>query len=158
MQRAPESRGYLIDRLTQRWVQATGRKIDLAHESWLGGPGGNPERIGREFFTNYAAEHGFEVVLQQGLGLLTNFDQLELPAPVAAPVREFYERTSEFELDAWSEWRRAFRPFGAALALLFSRRLQQLNLPLSALDPSRGITNLVLQLRNPSLLSQKCVI
>jgi hypothetical protein len=36
------------------------------------------------------------------------------------------------------------------LALLFSRRLQQLNVPLSALDTSRGITSEVLQLVEPT--------
>ena len=42
----------------------------------------------------------------------------------------------------------AFRPFGWLLALLFSRRLQQLNVPLSPLDTSLGITNSVLKLRD----------
>jgi hypothetical protein len=64
-------------------------------------------------------------------------------------VRRFYERTSEFELEAWSEWCGAFRPFGRLLALLFSRRLQQLNVPLSALESSRGTTSEVIQLVEP---------
>ena len=46
-------------------------------------------------------------------------------------------------LDAWAEWCGAFRPFGWLLAVLFSRRLQQLNVPLSGLDTSRGLTNSV---------------
>jgi len=146
--RPPESRGYLIDRLTQRWVQVTGRKINLSRERWLDGPAGNPHCIGNDFFADYAAERGFDVIQEEGLGLLPDFGQLELPMPVAAPVRDFYERTSDYELDVWSEWCGAFRPFGAALAFLFSRRLQQLNVPLSALDPSRGMTNTVLQLHD----------
>ncbi len=68
---------------------------------------------------------------------------------VATSVREFYERTSEYELDAWSEWHRLFRPFGRALALIFSRRLQQLNIPLSPLDSSKGISSYVLALCDP---------
>jgi hypothetical protein len=51
---------------------------------------------------------------------------------------------------AWSEWRGIFRPFGGALAALFSRRLQQLNVPLSALDSSRGMTSIVVQMRDPA--------
>ena len=50
----------------------------------------------------------------------------------------------------WSEWCGAFRPFGGALAAIFSRRLQQLNVPLSALDTKLGITSQVVQLRERS--------
>jgi hypothetical protein len=42
-----------------------------------------------------------------------------------------------------------FRPFGRLLAALFSRRLQQLNVPLSPLDASRGMTSEVLRLTDP---------
>jgi hypothetical protein len=35
-----ERRGNLIDWLTQRWVCATGRRVDLAAEPWLAGPVG----------------------------------------------------------------------------------------------------------------------
>jgi hypothetical protein len=70
------------------------------------------------------------------------------PRAVAPAVKEFYERTSEYELDAWAEWHGLFKPFGTALAVIFSRRLQQLNLPLSSLDSSRGMSNRVLQMWN----------
>ena len=53
----------------------------------------------------------------------------------------FYQRTCEYDLDAWSQWCGAFQPFGWALAYLFSRRLQQLNVPLSNLDTSLGMTS-----------------
>ncbi len=68
---------------------------------------------------------------------------------VEVAVKDFYERTSEYELDAWSEWRGGFRLFGKGLAFFFSRRLQQLNVPLSSLDTSRGITSDVMPLRDP---------
>jgi hypothetical protein len=64
-----------------------------------------------------------------------------------AVVQHFYEHTSEYDLDAWSEWHGLFRPFGLALAVLFSRRLQQLNIPLSSLDSSKGMSSSVLQMR-----------
>lgn len=66
---------------------------------------------------------------------------------VAPEVVNFYEETSRYELEAWSEWCGLFRPFGWLLAVLFSRRLQQLNVPLSSLDTSRGLTNEVLHFR-----------
>ena len=63
---------------------------------------------------------------------------------------EFYEQTSEYEFDVWSEWRGGFRPFGNALAAIFSRRLQQLNVPLSPLDTSQGISTSVVRLVDPA--------
>jgi len=147
-----DKRGYLSDWLTQQWVRATGRKVKLSEQTWLDGPPGNPRRIGTQFFTDYARTRGLEAVEDGPRGLLPDFAQLELRQgdPVSASVRRFYERTSEYELDAWSEWRGVFRPFGRALALLFSRRLQQLNVPLSPLDSSQGISSAVLQWRDPA--------
>jgi hypothetical protein len=84
--------------------------------------------------------------------LIPDFSVLEKDNPemarVAQPVREFYEQTSEFDLDMWSQWHGLFRPFGKALSVLFSRRLQQLNVPLSAMDSSRGMTSSVVELRD----------
>ena len=66
------------------------------------------------------------------------------------PVRDFYERTSEFDMDAWSQWCGPFRAVRtSALGLLFSRRLQQLNVPLSPLDAAKGIASSVVQMREP---------
>jgi hypothetical protein len=95
------------------------------------------------------------VIVESGCrGLIQDFNGLrgasiDLGA-VAQPVKEFYERTSEYELDSWSEWCALFKPLGLALAILFSRRLQQLNIPLSSLDSSAGMTSRVLQMRDPS--------
>jgi len=64
-------------------------------------------------------------------------------------VIDFYENTSAYDLDIWGEWNPFVKPFGSLLALLFSRRLQQLNVPLSPLEPSRGVTSEVLKLVEP---------
>jgi hypothetical protein len=68
---------------------------------------------------------------------------------VHACVARFYERTATYELDAWAQWCGLFKPFGWLLAVLFSRRLQQLNVPLSGLDTSRGVTSEILQFIDP---------
>ncbi len=47
-------------------------------------------------------------------------------------------------------WCNAFRPFGWLLALIFSRRLQQLNVPLRPLDTSKGVTSEVLRVSDPA--------
>lgn len=141
-----EKHGNLSDWTTQMWVRATGRKVSLAENSWLAGPTGGTRRIGKDFFDDYAGREKLVVVESGVRGLIPDFACLRLP-DVAEGVREFYEQTSEFELDAWSEWHGMFRPFGKALSLIFSSRLQQLNLPLSPLDSARGMTSRVLQMR-----------
>jgi hypothetical protein len=149
-----DARGHAVDWSTQRWVQITGRRISLADYPWLDGPAGNPRGIGAGFFDAHAAKSSLRVAREQPCGLLPDFHGLRGPAfdpgAVLRSVSEFYERTSDYEMDSWSEWRGAFRPFGRALAVLFSRRLQQLNLPLSALDTSRGMTSDVFSVVDPT--------
>jgi len=135
--------GHLVDRITQRWVQFTGRPINLKDDPWLSGPIGEPAGIGNQYFHELASKLSLRI--GPGRGLLDDFGKLRAtefdPATVAKPVIEFYEETANYEMDAWSEWCGAFRPFGWLLALMFSRRLQQLNVPLSSLDTSRGLTS-----------------
>jgi hypothetical protein len=146
--------GSFIDRLTQRWVQVTGREVDLTHEGWLDGPVGEPQGIGRDYFQKFAEKHAMQIKKGCGAGLLPDFSTLKSscfdPATIADEVVDFYQRTHAYSLDAWSEWCGIIRPFGFLLAMIFSRRLQQLNVPLSSLDTSRGITSEVLQLVEPS--------
>jgi hypothetical protein len=151
-----EARGYLTDYVTQRWVRVTGRRVDLGSHPWLAGPAGDVRGIGREFFAELARREGLEI--RQGAdsherGVVSDFAALAAPdfdpGRVHPAVVDFYARTSAYELDAWAEWHGAFRPFGRLLGQLFSRRLQQLNVPLSALDTSRGVTSDVVQLVEP---------
>ncbi len=145
-----ETRGYVIDWITQRWVQLTGRRVVLSAAPWLAGPVGQPRGIGADFFTDLAARDGLTLHQRLDAGLISEFDALAasdfLPEAVDPAVIGFYARTAAYELDSWAEWCGAFRPFGRLLALLFSRRLQQLNVPLTGLETSRGVTSDVLHL------------
>lgn len=149
-----ERRGNLTDWTTQQWVRATGRHLKLSDHPWLDGPVGGTREIGRDFFTSYAASQRLTVFDTGIHGLLPDFSALEDGNPalasVSRPVKDFYENTSAYTLDAWSEWCAAFRPFGHALSKLFSTRLQQLNVPLSPLDSARGMTSSVVPMRDPS--------
>ena len=144
--------GYLTDWITQQWVRVTGRRVVIAEQNWLEGPIGNTRIIGKGFFQTYAQEHGLEIVEGMDCGLLNDFSALAGASNdldgVAPEVQDFYEHTSAYDLDAWSEWHGLFRPFGLALAVLFSRRLQQLNIPLSPMDSSKGMSSKVLQMRS----------
>src|SRR5215218_9863983 len=106
----PAARDHPIDWLTQRWVRATGRRVDLAGAPWLDGPVGEPAGIGADFFDRLAAAQGLEARRDDpDAGLLPDFGALAGPecdpAVVDPRVAAFYERTGAFELDAWAEWR-----------------------------------------------------
>jgi hypothetical protein len=151
-QEAPEDP---LDRVTQLWVAWTGRAVDLERDPWLQGPYGPPSGIGPTFFEAWAERHGL-LVRGEGTpaGLLPDFGALAGPGfdpgDVDPRIAAFYERAGQYRFDVWSEWRGGFRPLGHALARLFSRRLQQLNVPLSALDTSRGVSSRVLALVDPA--------
>jgi hypothetical protein len=149
-----ERRGHLMDWVTQRWVQATGRRIVRSETPWLEGPIGEPRGIGPAFFADLAARDQLTMSRPRPTGLIADFGMLAAPdfdpSAVHPCVVDFYTRTSEYDLDSWAEWAGVFRPFGALLGALFSRRLQQLNVPLSGLDTSRGVSSEVLQLLDPN--------
>lgn len=146
-------RGYLTDWITQRWVCLTGRRIDPVANEWLLGPLGQNTRIGADFFERIAATHDFELLLNSPhAGLIKSFNMLRsvdfFPASVSPEVVRFYESTSDFEMDVWSEWCNFFKPFGWLLRYLFSYRIQQLHMPISSLETSCGITSDIIQLQD----------
>ena len=146
-----KKRGYLTDWITQRWVQLTGIKVNLTKESWLLGPLGDTKKIGEEFFKQLAEETNLKVVINAGnSGLLKSLNVLKNDSPVDInqKVIDFYEHTINYGFDVWSQWTAFFKPFGMLLAFIFSRRLQQLNVPLSSLDTSHGVTSDIIQLKN----------
>ena len=150
-----DRRGVLSDWVTQRWVQLTGESVSLSDCPWLEGPVGDVGLIGSAFFRRLAERKNLDFVANgPGRGLIDDFTRLSGPAcrpdDVDVRVIAFYENTADFEFDIWSEWCGAFRPFGGALAAIFSRRLQQLNVPLSPLDTKLGITSDVVQLKERS--------
>ena len=146
-----EQHGFLTDWITQRWVCLTGRRINPAANEWLLGTSGASTRIGPDYFTRLAATLNCECsVNPKHGGLIKNFLDLrsdDFPAEKVSPeVVRFYQATSDFEMDVWSEWCSVFRPFGWLLRFLFSYRLQQLHMPISPLETSRGITSDIIHL------------
>lgn len=147
----PPRRGRGIDLLTQRWVCATGRALDLREHAWLAGPYGEPWRIGADFFERYARSAGLAAVggVPDG-GLVASMDELNgggFDAGRLAPaVRDLYEHTAAYQLDLWTQWCGVFRPFGWVIRRTFAAPLQQLNLPMHPLATARGITSQIVEL------------
>lgn len=137
----------------QRWVAVSGRRVAPEAAGWLAGPIGS-ERIGTTFYATYATQAGLE--MDHGTseaGLLPDFGILSSPdfdpARVDPGIRDFYERTSRYSLDVWSHWSGPLRFFARTLIYLVSRNIQQLNLPMSPLATSAGMSSEVTPLREP---------
>ncbi|WP_454051743.1 hypothetical protein [Cellulomonas sp. Marseille-Q8402] len=140
-----------LDGTTRLWVRATGRRVDLGRTPWLQGPVGDVARVGDAWLAGEAERLG--AVVRHGpdaapdRGLLASVSALDRPgfdaAALAAPVRDFYERTSGWRLDAWVGWSPWAWPFGWAVAALFARRLDQLALPMRSLDLAHGMSSAV---------------
>lgn len=150
-----DKRGYLTDWVTQKWVRLTGRTINLNTESWLQGPIGETNQIGESYFENLSQKTRFKLVINsKETGLIEDFSILGnstfSPEEIHLKIRDFYEHTTKYNLDVWSQWCGAFKPFGWLIAALFSRRLQQLNLPISPLETSRGITSDIIRIIDES--------
>ncbi|MEQ1603324.1 MAG: hypothetical protein ABL999_00485 [Pyrinomonadaceae bacterium] len=140
-----DSRGHLADWVTQRWVQLSGKLIDVGDEQWLDGPIGNTDTIGDSYLSNYQTTKN-----QKEIGLIEDFQVLGSdvfdPNAIAPEIVDFYEHTAQYDLDVWSQWSGIFKPFGWLLNVIFSRRLQQMNMPISPLDTSKGMTSQVVPL------------
>lgn len=145
--------GHLQDWITQLWVKLTGRKFDPKEDTWLTGPIGDTDLIKDKFISNLAQAENLNITNNlNGSGLLETFDELQLTIEekkiLNPKVIDFYERTSNYDFEIWSEWCGIFRPFGWMLAVIFSRRLQQLNLPLRSMDSAKGIRSEIIKLRD----------
>src|SRR5258706_10971189 len=68
------------------------------------------------------------------------------PGQLRTEIVEFYEQTSRFRLEVWSQWCPMMWPGGWLIATLFARRLQQLSLPLRPLDAALGMDSKVIAL------------
>jgi hypothetical protein len=146
-----ERRGDLVDWVTQRWVQITGRRVALADAPWLGGPSGSVRGIGTDFFARWAEAQGMQVLppnpddgLVDGLAALAGpgFD----PAAVDPCIHDFYAHTAAYDLRIESRWSGPFRAVGWLIARMFARRLAQLNLPLSNRELRGGFESRIVRL------------
>ncbi len=72
------------------------------------------------------------------------------PEAVHPDIRHFYEHAAEYQLDVWSEVSLVGRFFLWLLVEFISRRMDQLNFPISSLEVAKGMTSEVVQLVEPA--------
>ena len=134
------------------WVRIAGRRVLKAEAQWLNCPMGTKDRIGAEFYKFLAEKENLEIKQTDDSGLLESFEQLRSPvfdpSQIHPLVRHFYEHTSCYRLEAWSESPAFTRIFLWALTRFISKRMDQLNFPVSSLELSEGMTSEILPMFN----------
>jgi hypothetical protein len=136
------------------WVRFTGKLVRKSEAPWLAGPLGGRERIGTGIYERVARTEGLQIRTPPNAGLLEHFNVLRgpnfNPEAVHPAIRHFYEHAAEYQLDVWSEVSLTGRFFLWLLVEFISRRMDQLNFPISSLEVAKGMTSEVVQLVEPS--------
>src|SRR6202035_6188048 len=98
-----------------------------------------------------AQAEGLLIRTPSNAGLLEHFNLLRGPNfdpdAVHPDIRHFYEHAAEYQLDVWSEVSLTGRFFLWLLVEFISRRMDQLNFPISSLEVAKGMSSEVIQLQ-----------
>jgi hypothetical protein len=129
-------------------VRLTGRRVVKVAAPWLACPMGPRGRIGAEFYELLARQEGLCIRPAADAGLLPSFTALKGkefdPQAIHPRVRHFYEHIAGYRLEAWSEAGPWTRSFLWALTTFVSRRMEQLNFPVSSLELAGGMSSRIL--------------
>lgn len=141
---------FLLEEGINAWVHLTGKRIRNGDESWLAAPLGERGRIGTSIYERIAKAENLETRMPPTAGLIPDFDSLRGPSfdpnSVRPEIRHFYEHAAMYHLDVWSEVSLLGRFFLWLLVEFISRRMEQLNFPISSLEVAKGMSSRVLQL------------
>jgi hypothetical protein len=142
--------GWLLLRVIDAWLYLCGRKRWKADVPWLVCPTGPADRIGEHWYEQLAQRENLQIAAAPNAGLLPDFDALRGPSfdpdKVCPEVRDFYEHTALYSLEAWSEVTILMRFFLWGLVTFASRRMQQLNFPVSSMELASGMSSEVIEL------------
>ncbi|WP_109301381.1 hypothetical protein [Aquimarina sp. AU474] len=141
------------DWITQQWVILFGKKIIPNESEWLLGPFGKTNGIGLKFIQQLAKNEQLIIDRQQiDKGLLHSINQLNLSEKelnkLSKNVIDFYENTSNYDFDLKVKWNPLFKVFGVLLKILFSNRIEQLNIPMSNNKESKALKSEIIHLIN----------
>lgn len=143
----------LQDWLSQRWVMLWGRRVQPSEIPWLFGPFGEVDTIADNFLDGLAQEENLTIERDvPEAGMVDSITEMlgEHAGKLNPKIRAFYESTARYDMEVWSEWNALARPGGWLVQWLFSRRFQQLNLPMRPMDTALGIMSEIALLRESS--------
>lgn len=141
-----------VDLLGRALMRVSSRRLPRNSVGWLIGPSAGRDIVGHDWVERTATDLGGSLSMGPDHGLLTSFAELRGesfdPAHIDSRIADFYERTSRWHLDLWSEWSAVAWPFGRIITALLSERLQQACLPMRPLDASFGMTSRVVHIHD----------
>ncbi len=140
------------DWFSQQWTIMWGRKFDPEKTTWLKAPHGKIGGIGESFIFQLSKDENLRVDRNlPNTGLLPSINSLNLNQDdltrLSSQVIDFYEKTSNYDIEFHAEWNTLMRPFGLLVKLIFSKRINQLNIPTSNRNNSDFIKSEIIQLK-----------
>jgi len=145
--------GIVLQVCIEWLVRLTGKKVRRSEAPWLECVLGKPGVIGTGVYQRIAEEEKLEIGQPPDAGLVSSFEALRGPSfdpdKVDPRVRRFYEHTALYKLEVWSEVYFAGKFVLWLLVEFISRRMDQLNFPISSLEVAKGMTSEIVQLREP---------
>jgi hypothetical protein len=133
-------------------VRLAGRKVVRKDARWLECVLGKPGLIGTGVYQQIADEQGLVLSMPPDAGLIPDFVALRGPSfdpdAVDPRIRHFYEHAALYHLEVWSEVYFAGKLVLWLLVEFISRRMDQLNFPISSMEVAKGMTSEVVQLRD----------
>jgi hypothetical protein len=146
--------GLCMEWFIEILVRSTGKRVRKTDAPWLECFLGRPGLIGTGIYERIAAESGLRVRAPQDAGLLSSFSLLRGPSfdpfKVRPEIRDFYEHAARYQLEVWTEVSLIGRFFLWLLVEFISRRMDQLNFPISSLEVAKGMSSEVIQLFDPN--------
>jgi hypothetical protein len=144
---------FFLEEGINAWVHLTGKRIRNGDEPWLDSPLGEKGRIGTAIYERIAQSENLQTRMPPAAGLIPDFDALRSPsfdpAAIRTEIRHFYEHAALYHLDVWTEVSLTGRFFLWLLVEFISRRMDQLNFPISSLEVAKGMSSQVVQLIDP---------
>lgn len=144
---------HLQDWITQQWVILFGTRIDKYKNNWLLGPFGSTNGIGWKFINHLAEKE--QLIIDKNnknKGLIQSINRLKLSNNelnrLSKNVIDFYENTANYDFDLKVSWNPFFKNLGRLLKLLFSNRIEQLNVPIENTKGSKVLKSEIIQLLN----------
>ena len=145
--------GWILEEFIELLVRVLGKRVRYANAPWLKCPLGDSVLIGTGIYERIAQDESLELRNVADAGLISNFEILRGPSfnpdTVHPRVRHFYEHTAQYQLEAWSEVSLVGQFFLWLLVEFISKRMDQLNFPISPMEMARGMTSQIIQLKRP---------
>jgi len=145
---------FFLEEGINAWIHITGKRVRNGDLPWLAAPLGEKGRIGGAIYSRIAQSENLNSRVPADAGLIPDFDVLRGPsfdpAAIRPEIRHFYEHAAQYHLDVWTEVSLPGRFFLWLLVEFISRRMDQLNFPISSLEVSRGMSSQIVQLIDPA--------